>query len=152
MAYKLKLTRSELQNVDYQYLGAFRLRIDVADRDNSGTDPNVFIYRRDPVNPYSGLANDTFFAVCSPPDMSEFPVGEPDPNKPFPFFRLNYVEVDLRSTTLVERVWAIIVREIDQLLQGLTRMEQLVVVQEVDVGPLTTTGDSESASESESAG
>jgi len=151
MARRLKLDRKEVTNVDYQWTGAFRLRIECSDPSNSGADPNVFVYRRDPANPYDGTANDTFFAVASPVDLSEYPVGEPNPDAQYPFFRLDYVELDFRATSQANEVWVIVVREVNNLLQALDRLENLQLTEEVWVGaPLPTDpgGGSESGSSS----
>ena len=134
MARRLKLDRKEVTNVNYQWTGAFRLRIECSDPSGSGADPHVFIYRRDPANPYDGSVNDTFFAVASPVDLAEYPVGEPDPAAQFPFFRLDYVELDLRATSMAREVWLLVVREVNNLLEALDRLEQLIVTEEVWVG------------------
>jgi hypothetical protein len=149
---KLRLTRSELQNVNYQYLGAFRLRVEASAVDEhgnpTGADPNVFLYLRKPVNPYTGTADDIFQAICGPVDLSDYPIGEPDPEKAFPFLRLSYVELDLRATSVAEEIWGVIAREVNQLLVALQRMETLVPTLDIVVGLDETTGDSESESES----
>jgi len=133
---RLKLKRYELQNVNYQWLGAYRLRIE-AERESTSDPPMeeyVFMYRRDPVNPYTNTYVDTFFAVASPADMSEYPVGSPSPSSRFPFFRLNYVELDLRTLGEVEEVWNTIVHDVDNLLKGLDKMDNLVPTMDIVVG------------------
>jgi hypothetical protein len=150
MAGQLKVIRKEVETVEYQWAGAFRLRVEVSDPNATGADPRVFLYRRDPVNPYTGETNDTFFAIASVPDLSLYPPGEPDPNTPYPFFRLDYVELDLQSSSIADSLWAVILREINALLQALERLQELVVVDEQFVGTAPTTGNSESSSESSS--
>mgnify|MGYP001098188921 CR=1 FL=1 len=136
MPRRLQLRRYELQNVNYQWLGAFRLRVEALPEPTSDPpmDTNVFIYRRDPVNPYTGTQTDTFFAVASPVDMSEYPVGAPSATTRFPFFRLNYVELDFRSSAQAEEAWRIIVHDVDNLLKALDRMDQLVPTTTITVG------------------
>ena len=146
MARRLKLDRKEVTNVDYQWTGAFRLRIECSDPSNSGADPNVFVYRRDPANPYDGTANDTFFAVASPVDLSEYPVGEPNPDAQYPFFRLDYVELDFRATSDAVEAYDLIVAELGTLCRALDRLEQLEAASSVWVGagPPDEGGSSES--------
>ena len=151
MARRLKLSRSQLTQVNYQYLGAFRLRVDVSDPTDSGADPFVFLYNAAPVNPYNGEQRADFLAVASPVDLSEYPAGEPNDATTYPFFRLNYVELDFRSTEQAERAWELIVLEVDNLLKALDRMEQLEVAEETWVGAAPDdTGESASASDSQS--
>lgn len=151
MARRLKLTRQQLTHVNYQYLGAFRLRVEVSDPTDSGADPYVFIYNRRPVNPYTDEADDDFMAVAGPVDLAEYPVGEPRAGTAYPFFRLNYIELDFRATAQAEEVWLLIVQEVDNLLKALDRMEQLEVSEETWVGAALEDGESDSVSASASA-
>ncbi len=150
MARRLKLTRKELIEVNYQYLGAFRLRVEASDPSNSGADPCVFLYNRRPVNPYNGDVVDDFIAIASPGDLSEYPVGEPRDGTTFPFYRLDYVELDFRSTERASKTWLLLIAEIDNLMKALDRMEQLVPIEEIWVGSAPTEGVSDSASTSNS--
>jgi hypothetical protein len=144
MSRRLKIVRSEVVNVDYRSLGAFRLRIDVTDPNNSGADINVFLYNRRPLDPYNETSLDDFMAVASPVDLAEYPVGEPHTDTAYPFFRLNYLELDFRATSQAEEAWVLIVAEIDALLKALDRLEALTVTQEIWVGNESTTGSSSS--------
>lgn len=147
---RLKITRKQLTQVNYQYLGAFRLRVEVSDADNTGADPHVFLFLRRPINPYDHSVLDDFLAVASPVDLAEYPVGEPRDGTTYPIFRLDYVELDFRATSQAEETWLLIVQEVDTLLKAMNRMEQLVVVEETWVGALPDTGNSQSASQSNS--
>lgn len=151
---RLKLVRKQLTEVNYQYLGAFRLRIEVSDPNNSGADPHVFLYLQRPVNPYDGTVLSDLMAVASPVDMSEYPVGEPRDGTTYPIFRLDYIEIDLRSTLEAKEAWLSVVLQVDQLIRALDRMEELVVVEETFVGDVDDSGNSgnsgNSASKSES--
>lgn len=149
MARRLKLTRSEVRHVNYQHLGAFRLRIDATVPAGSDADPHVFVYNRRPVNQYDATAElDDFQSVASPVDMAEYPVGGPDGNTTYPFFRTSYIELDLRSTAYVDEIWTTVVAEVDTLLRALDRLARLEAVQEVEVGPPADSGGSESGSTS----
>lgn len=134
MARQLKLQKYELSNVNYQWLGAFRLRVEASDYGNSGADPNVFIYQRGLPNPYDGSVTDYWLGVAGPVDMSEYPVGEPDGRTTYPFYRTHAVEVDLRSTGLARETWLLVVAEVNQLLQALDRLDRLVPTEDVVVG------------------
>lgn len=152
MAHRLRITKKQLTEINFEYLGAFRLRVEVDDPSNSGTDPNVFVYNRRPMDAFNQGIADVFFAIASPGDLAEYPIGEPISTTTFPFYRLNYVELDFRATKLAEEVWLTIVQEINTLMQILDRMEQLVPVAEIWVGAPITHGNSDSLSTSNSAG
>src|SRR3954454_8475428 len=133
MARRLRLQKFELKNVNYQYLGAFKLRVEASPVD-AGADPGVFLYQRGPANPYTGEAEDVFLGVAGPVDMSDYPAGGPDGRTAYPFYRATSVELDLRSTSTALSVWTLLVAEVDQLLRALDRMEQLVPAEDVVVG------------------
>lgn len=150
MARRLKLTKKQLTEVNFQYLGAFRLRIEVSDPTDSGADPHIFLYNQRPLNPYDETRLADFMAVASPGDLVEYPVGEPNDSTTYPIFRLDYAELDFRSTEQAEKVWLLIVAEADTLMKALDRMEQLVPTDEVWVGAAPDSGGSESGSASAS--
>lgn len=135
MARSIKLTRYQVEPVENADLQAFRLRVVAEDASNTNQDVNVFLYLRKPLNPYTNRRDDVFYAVASPADMADYPVGAPDPDQAYPFFRLPYVELDLRSQSLVEDVWKIIQEEVGNLLTALERMDQLSQVQEIFLEP-----------------
>lgn len=148
MALRLKLTRLEADPINYQYVGAYRLRIEASDPSNSGAPTDVFIWHQLPVNPFTEEADERCIAVCSPADIAEYPVGAPDPDATYPFFRRDYLEFDLRSRSLVNSVWTAVMQAVDQLLNGLELLEELEVQQEVWIGGEPDSGDSDSESSS----
>lgn len=150
MARRLKLTRSELTHVNYQYLGAFRLRVEVSDPTNSGADPYVFLYNRRPVNPHDSSQVDDFMAVASVADLAEYPVGGPIEATAYPIYRTSVLELDFRSTEQAEAVWLSLITQVDALVRAQDRMDDLEVTQEVWVGAEADTGNSASGSDSTS--
>ncbi len=91
---RLQLQRYELQHVNYQSLGAFRLRIEASDPSESGADPNIFVFLRGPYDPTIAGHTDTFHTLASPVDMTEYPIDEPTTETEYPFFRKSVVELD----------------------------------------------------------
>jgi hypothetical protein len=147
---RLKLVRKAVTQVNYQFLGAYRLRIEVSDPDNTGADPNVFLFLRRPVNPYNQEVLDDFHAIASPVDLAEYPVGEPNALTTYPFYRIDFIELDFRSTAQANDTWTLIVAEVDALLRALDRLDALEVVEETYVGADADTGNSASNSTSTS--
>lgn len=149
--HRLKLTRYGIDNVRYKHLGAFRIRIEATDPTDSGMDTNVFVYRQDPINAYSGDANNTFMAVASAVDLAEYPADEPNTATEFPFFRLNYVELDVRAISQAEEFWQIVVHDVGVLIESLNVLIELREQEAVWVGaPFGNSGNSDSTSSSES--
>lgn len=145
---RLRLTRSQVVDVNYKALGAYRLRVDVSDPDETGADPNVFLYLRRPVNPHNSDQDDDCHAVASPADMAEYPVGGPRDGTAYPFYRLDYFEIDLRSTTQVERVYAAVIAQVSNLVDALNRLDVLTQTDEVWIGATAEPASSSSSSSS----
>jgi len=144
---RLKLQKYELLHVNFLYLGGFRLRVEASDPLGSGADPNVFLFLRDVLNPYDQTIDDLFQGVASVVDMAEYPVGEPNNNTTYPMFRLDFFEIDLRTTELAQKTWLLVQEEVSNLLLILDRMEQLEPTEEVWVGaPEEDEGGSSSSS------
>jgi hypothetical protein len=146
MPRRLKLTKFHVPNINYQYVGAYRLRVEATDPLGTGADPNVFVYLRAPENP-DGSTDDYFQAVASPVDMSEYPAAAPTTGTPYPFFRLDYVELDFRAVSDADEALATIIREVDALLHALGKLDRLVPSEEFWVGePAEAAGSSSSTS------
>jgi len=146
MGRQLTLTKSQLTAVNFQYLGAFRLRVEARDANNSGADPHVFLFNMRPLDPHNNTPTADFLTVASPVDMAEYPIGEPNSNTPYPIFRSDVVELDFRAVEQADEAWTLIVTEVTLLLRILDRMEQLVPVVELTVGTPDDTPNSESSS------
>lgn len=145
MARGLKVKKFDAgDNVNYEYLSAYRLRLVIDEAVEM--DDRVFLFRRDPVNPYTNEATDTFVTVCSPVDMADYPPEEPDPAKQYPFFRKNAVELDFRATSQAADAYALILRELHTLVFALNRLDRLREADSQWVG--TAPGDDGSSSDS----
>jgi hypothetical protein len=77
------------------------------------------------------LSCDSFEAVVGPSQLASYPAGAPDPDQGWPFYRLNYVELDVLSTAQAEAIWTEIQAETNILLTALERLSQLKLIQEV---------------------
>lgn len=131
MARRIKLTRSAVSNINNFYYGAWRMRIDASDAEGEGLDPYVFIYQRGLVNPHTGEPCDNFCAVVGPAQLSQIPIGAPDEANNYPFFRLDYVELDFQAQAVADETWTLIKKEVGILVEGMGKLSQLSVVEEV---------------------
>lgn len=148
MARGLKLQRYAIENANHYHLRVFRLKV-VAVEPFDGMTEYVFVYRRHPVNPYTGEYFDEFCGVASATDLAEYPIGAPDPNAgTHPFFLSDRFEIDLRSQTHYDQVWELIKDEVCTLITVLNLADNLVVEETHLCGD--EAADSESASESSS--
>lgn len=145
MARALKVKKLDAgPNVNYLHFSAYRLRIEIEEA--VGLDDRVFLYQREPTNPHTDDVTDVFVTVCSPVDMADYPPEEPDPARQYPFFRLNFVELDFRATAQADEAYDLIVAELGTLCRALDRLEELQTASSVWVGagPPDAGGSSES--------
>jgi hypothetical protein len=153
MARGLRLTKSEVVNVNLGRLGGYRLRIEASDPGGTGADPNVFLFLRGPLDPHSQEFQDRWQGVAGPVDMADYPVGEPDTTTTYPYYRTDTIEVDLRAACYATEIWAEVVTEVSVLLEALDCLENLTPTESVDVGTAAeSTGGSSSSSSSSGSG
>jgi len=141
---RIKLLRYEAQRVNFWYYGALRMRIECDEVQGDDLDPYIFIYSREPVNPYTENRLDLFHAVCGPADIADIPAGEPNPQRMWPYYRLNYMEHDFRNPTEAAEVWEIIQTEAEILAEAASWFSNLQLEETVWVPSAPPTGDSES--------
>jgi hypothetical protein len=127
---RIQLRRFEPQKVNFNYYSAYRMRVEVASVEGPDLDPYIFIYRKNPVSPYSDQGCDEFCAVIGPSQYATIPPVEPDVNMNYPFYRLDFIEVDFISQEQAYRVWELIKQETCILVEGMGKLTQLGVVEE----------------------
>lgn len=146
----IQLHRYEPVNVNFHYFSAYRMRVEVADIVGDGFDQHIFIYQKRPVSPYSGLGCDTFCAIAGPSQFSTIPAVEADPQKSYPYYRLNYVELDFISRKEALQAWEVIQKEVAILVEAMGKLAQLAIVESpwFPAAPADDSTTSESVSES----
>jgi len=146
---RIRLTRYAAENVNYTYYGAYRMKIAVTDIEGDDIDKYVFIYQRHPVSPYTGVSEDEFAAVCGPSQFATIPAGAPNAEQNWPFFRLDYVELDFMSIDQADQAWEDIKVEVGKLVEGMGKLTALKAVEDLwfpDAPPPTSQSESTSTS------
>ncbi len=146
MSRKLTLSRYGIEHVNLRRMGAYAIEVVATDPTDSGADPKVFLYLRQPPNPGDGSVDDVFLAVASPVDMVEYPADEPNDLMPYPIFRRNRFNILVRATSLAEQAWEGIITSVTELLEALDRFDTLTLLEEVEINPSGDTNESESTS------
>lgn len=97
--------------------------------------PNkIFAYLMLPKRPGQTTGTGAFDHVCSPTDLEEYPEDAPTPNSRPAWFRLNYVDVLLRSRAEVKAFIRDVVDDVQRLKQTLDVMDNLLPGGEVWIG------------------
>jgi hypothetical protein len=128
---RIRLTRYAAVNVNYTYYGAYRMQVAVTSVQGDDLDKYIFIYKRNPVSPYTGEGCDEFLAVAGPSQMGDVPAGAPDPDKNWPFYRLDSVELDFMAAAQAEQAWEDIQEEVCRLVAGMDDLEKLQAISDV---------------------
>ena len=128
---RIRLTRYAAENVNYSYYGAYRMKVAVTDVEGDDLDKYIFIYQRHAASPYTTASQDEFSAVCGPSQMATVPAVTPDADKNWPFYRLDYVELDFMSLEQAEQAWADIQVEVCKLVDGMGKLTALKAIDDV---------------------
>lgn len=102
---------------------AYRMVLQVTAAD--GVDQNIFLYQRMLVDAATNEMGDFFVAVCSPSDIQEYPVSEPNPESDRPYFRLNSVDLLFRNADLMSETWTAMQADFAELARALRAINQL---------------------------
>jgi len=145
---RLQLVRYEPININFYYFSGWRMRIECAEAQGDDLDKYIFIWKLGEANPYTGNRLDIFQTVCGPADIADIPIGEPDPNMMWPFYRLDYLEHDFRAIAHVDEFWRLIKQEARVLTEALTKFSNLSETERLWIPSPPDTGDSVSDSES----
>ena len=104
-------------------VAAYRMVVIVTHGNN--VDKNLFLYLGMPL--ISGETDNRaiFQGVCSPWDMTDVPVGEPDVDASPAWLRYDRVDLVFRSVTEATEAWALITDQISILLRTLEQLDDL---------------------------
>jgi hypothetical protein len=128
---RIRLTKYIAENVNYTYYGAYRMKVAVTAVEGDDLDKYVFIYKKGTVSPYSELSQDDFMAIAGPSQFASIPAVSPDPDQNYPFFRLDYVELDFMSVEQADQAWTDIQAEVGKLVEGMGKLTKLKAVEDV---------------------
>lgn len=109
-----------------------RVRITTAD---AALMPNkVFAYLMSPLRPGETTGTGAFDHVCSPADLEEYPEDVPYENSRPAWFRLDYVDVLLRSRAEVKAFIQDVIEDVQRLKKTLDVMDDLLPGGELWIG------------------
>jgi hypothetical protein len=124
MARNVQLVRAPIEDSVHKHLHTFRIRISIGDVEGD-MPKDVFVHRRHPTDPYDGTVFDEFCTVASPAHLGLYPPIDPDPERGFPFFRKDHMDVDVQSQTEFDEVWETILNAVCDLAQVLDLLDDM---------------------------
>lgn len=123
-----------------------RIRFDIDQA--CGVDREVFAYRMLPATPGTGDKEGHFSHICSPVDIADYPKDAPRAGHVPEWFRLDYVDVLVRSTAEAADFMRIVREDLESLNETLNRMDTLVPGGEEQIGDVCPDSSSSESSES----
>lgn len=108
----------------------------------------IFVYRQMPLNPVTQVRAGFFSHIASPVDLEEMPEQEPRAGEIPEWFRLDYVDVLLRSTTEIEAFLQDVLQDVCRLKESLDRLDTITPTGEDTCGPAFDCDGSSVSSES----
>lgn len=118
----------------YNYHTTDGIRVRITASDAYLMSDKVFAYMLLPMKPGSGEQVGEFDHVCSPVDLEEYPEDEPIPGHRPQWFRLNYVDVLLRSRTEVHDFIRDVCEDVQRLKTTLDLVDTLLPGGELWIG------------------
>lgn len=102
----------------------------------------IFAYMMSPMKPGTGEKVGNFDHVCSPVDLEEYPEDEPIPGLRPEWFRLNYVDILVRSRAEAHAFIKDVIEDVQRLKTTLNLTDTLVPGGEIWLGPEPTSSSS----------
>ncbi len=121
----------------------FRIKIVASDGDE--IPDAIFAYRMLPLQPGQAETIGFFSHVCSSVDLEQFPLGAPRVNATPPWFRLDFVDVVLRSRAEADEFYAAVVADVANLVESMDHEDKLDQLPPFRVGAADEVGSSESS-------
>jgi hypothetical protein len=120
---RIKLTWS-VSHYNFNSTDGVRVRITASDAANMPS--KIFAYQLLPMLPGANTRTGSFDHVCSPVDLEDYPEDEPLPKARPAWFRLNYVDVLVRSRAEVKAFLTDVADDVQRLKNTLDTMDTLL--------------------------
>jgi hypothetical protein len=110
----------------YNFNGTDGVRVRIEAVNAEEMPAKIFAYLLMPMRPGAGAREGAFSHVCSPTDLVEFPEDDPIPGHRPEWFRLNYVDVHLRSRSEAKQLIQDVIDDVNSLKATLDTMDTLI--------------------------
>jgi hypothetical protein len=110
----------------YYFHGVDGVRVRITATNAELMPDKVFAYLLMPMKPAAGEREGAFSHVCSPSDLAEYPEDEPIVGHRPEWFRLNYIDVHLRSRSEAKRLVQDVSEDVQRLKVTLDTMDTLL--------------------------
>ncbi|NDE17361.1 hypothetical protein EBZ80_20765, partial [bacterium] len=114
------------------------IRVRITASNAANMSDKIFAYQMLPLKPGASEKVGAFDHVCSPTDLEEYPEDDPIMNARPAWFRLNYVDVLLRSRAEVKSFIESVIDDVQRLKTTLDLTDTLLPGGETWVGPPLT--------------
>ena len=95
---------------------------------------NIFLYKVSFPDPETGETTARFKAVCSPADIEQYPIDEPESGGTY--YRLSSADLLFRAVSLADETWESIRGDVEELVETLNLMDVMELQETVTVDGL----------------
>lgn len=143
MGHGVRLSREEPERQENELAPSWRLVITAS----NGCDmpEEIFLFQRVYADDNHTTTVDQLITVCTPFDLTTYPIGSPAVGQDPPFFRAASIDMLVPSLDAADYAWEQIRSAVTSLVSQLDRLSTLTAIETVDIGD---TCDSTSVSES----
>lgn len=85
----------------------------------TGMPAEIFLYEQRTKDPATGAVWERFLGVASKSDLNTYPVGQPDVDLDYPFYRKSQADLEFDSATLADEAVNSVVDRINVLVQSI---------------------------------
>lgn len=110
----------------YNFHGTDGIRVRIEATSAELMPAKVFAYLLMPMRPAAGEREGAFSHVCSPTDLAEYPEDDPIAGQRPEWYRLNYIDVHLRSRYEAKRLIQDVTDDVQRLKSTLDLMDTLL--------------------------
>jgi hypothetical protein len=128
----------------YNQTDGIRVRLEIAESENMPS--KIFAYLLQPLVPGAESRIGAFDHVCSPSDLEEYPEDSPLPDIKPEWFRLDYVDVIVRSRTEAHAFIRDVAQDVYYLKNTLDTTDRIFPAGEITFGGITQSSSSSSSS------
>jgi len=95
---------------------------------------NIFLYQVSFPDPETGETTSRFKAVCSPSDIEQYPIDEPESGGTY--YRLSSADLLFRAVSLADETWDAIRGDVEELVETLGLMDEMGLIETVTIDGL----------------
>lgn len=123
MAYRIKLTPYMPEIIKFKGVDSFRVRIVASDAEDMPAE--IFGHQQTLLDPDTQTTVDEFCFVCSPYDLTAYPINTPAVDQSPAFFRKDTIDILVPGVEMAQEVITQVTEQVTHLIVLLNKLDEL---------------------------